>query len=305
MSEEEEKVTLRRLEPAIQKFIKVAVPTDLERLRKHQINIEKYQRSRLWDRLHEEHINAGRTVQQLRANVREMEKLCLRVRKEDLQSLQRMIDPVKEQASLAIKEFLQLHSESAEELKKRFSENEASLQVPLTRSTTIAAETFYNHEEEGGTSQIHGQVFLPLPEIPQDQNAAESWEILEEDLIELSNLVTDFSLLVNAQQEKVNRIEDNVSTAALNVEEGTKHLSRAAKYKLAALPVAGALIGGVVGGPIGLLAGFKVAGIAAALGGGVLGFTGGKLIQRKRQKMIENVSSSCPDLARHSDRECS
>ncbi|KAF7237186.1 Syntaxin-17 [Varanus komodoensis] len=282
MSEEEEKVTLRRLEPAIQKFIKVAVPTDLERLRKHQINIEKYQRSRLWDRLHEEHINAGRTVQQLRANVREMEKLCLRVRKEDLQSLQRMIDPVKEQASLAIKEFLQLHSESAEELKKRFSENEASLQVPLTRSTTIAAETFYNHEEEGGTSQIHGQ-----------------------DLIELSNLVTDFSLLVNAQQEKVNRIEDNVSTAALNVEEGTKHLSRAAKYKLAALPVAGALIGGVVGGPIGLLAGFKVAGIAAALGGGVLGFTGGKLIQRKRQKMIENVSSSCPDLARHSDRECS
>lgn len=41
MSEDEEKVNLRRLEPAIQKFIKVAIPTDLERLRKHQINIEK------------------------------------------------------------------------------------------------------------------------------------------------------------------------------------------------------------------------------------------------------------------------
>lgn len=41
MSEDEEKVKLRRIEPAIQKFIKVAIPTDLERLRKHQINIEK------------------------------------------------------------------------------------------------------------------------------------------------------------------------------------------------------------------------------------------------------------------------
>lgn len=41
MSEDEEKVKLRRLEPAIQKFIKIVVPTDLERLRKHQINIEK------------------------------------------------------------------------------------------------------------------------------------------------------------------------------------------------------------------------------------------------------------------------
>ncbi|XP_062987279.1 syntaxin-17 isoform X1 [Elgaria multicarinata webbii] len=304
MSEEEEKLNLRRLEPAIQKFIKVAVPTDLERLRKHQINIEKYQRSRLWDRLHEEHINAGRTVQQLRANIREMEKLCLRVRKEDVQSLQRMIKPVKEQASVAIKEFLQLHLESAEELKKQFNETEPSLQTSLTRSTTIGAETFYNHEDEGA-SHGYSQVLLPLPEIPQDQNAAESWEMLEEDLIGLSNLVTDFSVLVNAQQEKVDRIEDNVNTAVANVEEGTKNLSKAAKYKLAALPVAGALIGGIVGGPIGLLAGFKVAGIAAALGGGVLGFTGGKLIQRKKQKMIEGLSSSCPDLPRQSDRECS
>lgn len=80
---------------------------------------------------------------------------------------------------------------------------------------------------------------------------------------------------------------------------------QAAKYKLAALPVAGALIGGVVGGPIGLLAGFKLAGIAAVVGGGVLGFTGGKLIQRKKQKMIEKLTSSCPDLPSQTDKKCS
>ncbi|XP_004392399.1 PREDICTED: syntaxin-17 [Odobenus rosmarus divergens] len=302
MSEDEEKVKLRRLEPAIQKFIKIVIPTDLERLRKHQINIEKYQRCRIWDKLHEEHINAGRTVQQLRSNIQEMEKLCLKVRKDDLVLLKRMIDPVKEEASAAIAEFLQLHLESVEELKKQFNDEETLLQPSLTRSMTVGG-TFHTAEAEADPQNMT-QVYA-LPEIPRDQNAAESWETLEADLIELSQLVTDFSLLVNSQQEKIDSIEDHVNRAAVNVEEGTKNLGKAAKYKLAALPVAGALIGGVVGGPIGLLAGFKVAGIAAALGGGVLGFTGGKLIQRKKQKMMEKFTSSCPDLPSQTDKKCS
>ncbi|XP_045419097.1 syntaxin-17 isoform X1 [Lemur catta] len=302
MSEDEEKVKLRRLEPAIQKFIKIVIPTDLERLRKHQINIEKYQRCRIWDKLHEEHINAGRTVQQLRSNIREMEKLCLKVQKDDLVVLKRMIDPVKEEASTATAKFLQLHLESVEELKKQFNDEETLLQPPLTRSMTVGG-TFHTTEAEASSqslTQIHA-----LPEIPRDQNAAESWETLEADLIELNQLVTDFSLLVNSQQEKIDSIADHVNNAAVNVEEGTKNLGKAAKYKLAALPVAGALIGGAVGGPIGLLAGFKVAGIAAALGGGVLGFTGGKLIQRRKQKMMEKLTSSCPDLPSQTDKKCS
>ncbi|KAB0357489.1 hypothetical protein FD754_001645 [Muntiacus muntjak] len=238
MSEEEEKVKLRRLEPAIQKFTKIVIPTDLERLRRHQINIEKcYQRCRIWDKLHEEHINAGK-----------------------------LIDPVKEEASAATAEFLQLHLESVEELKKQFNDEETFLQPSLTRSMTVGG-TFHGTEDEADLQSMT-QIYA-LPEIPRDQNAAESWETLEADLIELSQLVTDFSLL------------------------------------LAALPVAGALIRGVVGGPIGLLAGFKVAGIAAALGGGVLGFIGGKLIQRRKQKMMEKLTSSCPDLPSQTDKKCS
>ncbi|NXA33914.1 STX17 protein, partial [Eudromia elegans] len=300
MSEEDEKVKLRRIEPAIQKFIKVAIPTDLERLRKHQINIEKYQRCRLWDRLHEEHINAGRTVQQLRSNMREMEKLCLRVRKEDIPVLQRMINPVKEEASFAIKEFLQLHSDSAEELKRQLEGQE---DISLTRSVTVGGETLCNAEGKDGSQSLI-QMYSPLPEIPQDENAAESWESLEE--VGQNTLMAILVLfLATSQQEKIDRIEDHVNSAAVNVEEGTKNLGKAAKYKLAALPVAGAVIGGVVGGPIGLLAGFKVAGIAAALGGGILGFTGGKLIQRKKQKMMEKFSSSCPELSHHTAKKSS
>lgn len=223
MSEDDDKVKLRRIEPAIQKFIKVAIPTDLERLRKHQINIEKYQRCRLWDRLHEEHINAGRTVQQLRANMREMEKLCLRVRQEDIPVLQRMINPVKDEASSAIKHFLQLHSESAEELKRQLEGQE---DASLTRSATVGGgETSYITEAKDGSQSLI-QICSPLPEIPQNENAAESWETLEEDLIQLSQLVTDLSVLVSSQQEKIDRIEDHVNSAAANTEEGTKNLAK-------------------------------------------------------------------------------
>ena len=58
-------------------------------------------------------------------------------------------------------------------------------------------------------------------------------------------------------------------------------------YRLAVLPVAGALLGGVLGGPIGLLAGFKAAGVAAALGGGALGFAGGNIVQKHRNTRLD------------------
>lgn len=56
---------------------------------------------------------------------------------------------------------------------------------------------------------------------------------------------------------------------------------------MAMLPVVGALLGGVLGGPLGLLAGFKVAGVAAALGGGALGYAGGNLVQKQRRATVD------------------
>ena len=58
---------------------------------------------------------------------------------------------------------------------------------------------------------------------------------------------------MNSQQEKIDSTEDHVNSAAVNVGEGTKTWGKAEKYKLAALPVAGALIRGEVKGQTGLL----------------------------------------------------
>ena len=62
------------------------------------------------------------------------------------------------------------------------------------------------------------------------------------------------------------------------------------------IPVAGACIGGLLGGPIGLIAGFKMAGVAAAVGGGFIGYQGGKIIRKKRDESIDAALSNLSDV---------
>ncbi|XP_067094922.1 syntaxin-17 isoform X2 [Osmerus mordax] len=276
MAEEGSKLTLRRLEAPIHKFTKVALPTDLERLEKHHSNIQKFQRCQQWDRLHQEHINASRTVQ-LRANIREMEKLCGRVRPEDGPALERLVQPIRDRASASARDFLLLHSIPTPP------------PVPLRPAHTSTCPPGRSHDDDDLYHPPPAtQTQLRLPEIPADQSAAESWDTLEGDLQQLRGLVTEFSLLVHSQQEKIDSIEDNVNTAVASVEEGTRSLGKAVGYSLAVLPVAGAVLGGVLAGPLGLLAGFKAAGVAAALGGGALGFAGGNLVQKSRNTRLES-----------------
>ncbi|XP_037130463.1 syntaxin-17 [Syngnathus acus] len=272
MAEGGSKLTLRRLEAPIHKFIKVALPTDLERLQKHHNNIVKYQQSQQWDRLHQEHINASRTVQQLRANIREMEKLCGHVRPEDATAVEKMVKPIKDRASAATRDFLRMHDDPA------LLSTPPSPPPDSARASGRGPDT---DEESVSGWQIQTQ----LPEIPSEESAAESWDNLEEDLKQLSGLVTSFSVLVHSQQEKIDSIEDNVNTAGANVEEGSKSLGKAVGYKLAILPLAGALLGAAVAGPLGLLIGLKAAS-AAVVGGSALGFAGGSLVKKHRKSLL-------------------
>lgn len=68
----------------------------------------------------------------------------------------------------------------------------------------------------------------------------------------------------------MNAVENIIEETNVNVEEGEKFLSKAARYKVAAYPLVGALLGTCIGGPVGLIAGVKVGGLAA-LGCGILG----------------------------------
>ncbi|XP_016139025.1 syntaxin-17 [Sinocyclocheilus grahami] len=220
MAEEAGKLPLLRLEPPIQKFIKVAIPTDLERLHQHQHNIEKFQRNSQWDKLHQEHINSSRTVQQLRSNLREMEKLCGRVRSADAEALEKLVQPIKDRASTAIQEFLWIHSNAINR------PDAPTIGKDSHKTISTASDMLHSDCDTGVPGSPVTQTQLLLPEIPPEQNAAESWDSLAEDLLELNGLVNEFTTLVHAQQEKIDSIEANVSIAAANVEEGTRSLGK-------------------------------------------------------------------------------
>ncbi|CAM9934458.1 unnamed protein product [Lampetra fluviatilis] len=294
-------VPLRRLEPALNKFTRVAIPTDLERLARHQANIEKYNSQQDWKLLHHEQINASRTVQQLQFNVREMEKLRLLLRTADGAAFEHIVQPARDLASSAIAAFLR---DPATSCPPAFSS------LPpcdlLVRGDVASGPTEGAGERGGPPStppsspQLQDQL-LALHEIPQEEDASESWEHLCEELTELNSLVTDFSYMVHNQQETIDSIEDKLEMASDNVRQGTKQIGKAAKSGTVMLPVAGAVLGGILGGPVGMLVGFKVAGVAAALGGGLLGFTGARAFQRHRRARVDaqlqQLSSSCPELS--------
>lgn len=70
---------------------------------------------------------------------------------------------------------------------------------------------------------------------------------------------------------------------------------QASKLKAVTYPLIGAAVGGVCGGPLGLAIGLK-AGAAIALGGGVLGYFGGRYFKKKQEEatdiQLDNLSSS-------------
>lgn len=69
------------------------------------------------------------------------------------------------------------------------------------------------------------------------------------------------------QKEDIEKIENNVEETQVNVHEGRRFLQKALKYKTMTYPVAGAVLGACMGGPIGLIAGIKLGGLSAACGG--------------------------------------
>ncbi|KAK3083062.1 hypothetical protein FSP39_012925 [Pinctada imbricata] len=194
---EVQKYSIRRLEPTIQKFLKI-IQIDIDRLRKHRSNFEKFSRLNDWSGFQKENINATRTVQQIKVNIKEIENTRKRIVDEDVEEFDKKTSGMKYDAIHAIQEFLCSN------------------------------------------------------------------------LVELNTMIHEFSSAVQSQQESIDRIEDNIEKAHENVRSGVTNLSKASKYKAAAFPVAGALLGTVIGGPVGFLAGLKI-GSVAAIGGGAAG----------------------------------
>ncbi len=124
------------------------------------------------------------SLQQLRANIREMEKLCARVRSEDTAALEALVKPVRDRASAAARDFLLLHS------------NPVSQPSSAAQPSSCVSRSCHTDEDVDEEPVSGRQIQLQLPEIPADQSAAESWDNLEEVCISGSSLF--FQVLNNA-----------------------------------------------------------------------------------------------------------
>lgn len=91
-----------------------------------------------------------------------------------------------------------------------------------------------------------------------------------------------------------------METALENVNEGQRNLAKAARLKTALYPVAGAFIGTCIGGPIGLLAGLKIGGLAA-IGGSLLGFAGGSGLKKMQETA---TTESVQDMTKSKSTPC-
>lgn len=252
-------VPIRILEHTILKFTDTALPHDLTRLRQHKENILLYHQRRNWERLNSEQVNASRTVQQLKRNFRALEDIRCQVREEDLQKFDTRLAGVKKEVVAAI---------------EAYGTVQRSVGPP-------ASHDLENMEFE--EMSVSEQSVL----IPRQEAAVESWEELQTNLVELSEVMNVLANEVKVQGRAVDGIAENIDVATSSVHAGQQELRKASRYKLYLLPVGGAIVGGivggVVGGPLGALAGLKVGAITLAAGG-TAGAVGGAYMGYWRKK---------------------
>lgn len=242
---------LRRFEPALRKF-QVALPADLARLQLHKLNMEKYYRSEAWFELNKEQINAARTVQQLKSHMKEIESTRNQIQSSDLALFDERIKPIQDEVRAGVDSFREVQQMYTQQKKHKEPKR-----MPFAKKRSPGLDVA---EVSNSSQQLQLQSQLVV-----EEDALVSWDSLNQGLVELNELIHDFSTLVHAS-----------------------------KLKAAAYPIVGAAVGGLVGGPVGLAVGLK-AGAAIAVGGGVLGFVGGKYMKKKQDDstdiQLENLSS--------------
>ncbi|XP_018789688.1 PREDICTED: syntaxin-17 [Bactrocera latifrons] len=290
-----EKIPLKQAEVSVRRFNDLAIPHHLSLLKNHRSNIEKSLALGDWNKIKKEEINATRVIKQIKNLLIEMDALRERVRSEDLERFDIMMEDGKSKAFQGMSEYLEL-----------------KLKAPSYNKYSGLLENYEEEETpppaEIGLTTAHRQVIPPIEtkyeqqeyQLQQRQACLDELEELQNEIRDLNGMYLNMHQLVQEQGNDVRIIADNAEEALENVQIGESNLRKALTYKKAMYPVVGALIGTCVGGPIGLVAGLKAGGLAA-VGCGILGFTGGSVLKSNpsinptvMQGNIEEESSQEP-----------
>ncbi|CAK9829261.1 STX17 [Anthophora retusa] len=263
------KQPIRRLEIQISNF-NVAIPHHVDLLKRHKNNIQKYQAQQEWEKINKENMNVSRIIKQLKELLYQIDTLRAQVLDADINEFDKLTANARASIMNAVREYMEL-------------------QLNLTNLSPISSK-----DEDQAESHPLDNRYVQLQEKQQElqhqETCLHAWSNLQGDIHQLHQLFVDFNKIVDDQKELVNSAEDNIEETNTNVVQGEKFLQKAARYKVAMYPLAGAVIGTCIGGPVGLIAGLKVGGLTA-LGCGILGFTGASLLKKKQIEMQKSRST--------------
>lgn len=111
-TENNDKIPLKQAEIAIRRFNDMAIPHHLGLLKNHRSNIEKSLALGNWSKIKKEEINAMRVIKQVKNLLLEMDDLRAKVRDEDLEKFDKMMDLGKQKAFEGMKEYMSKDIES-------------------------------------------------------------------------------------------------------------------------------------------------------------------------------------------------
>ena len=252
------------------------LPHHLGLLKNHRSNIEKSLALGDWNKIKKEEINAGRVIKQLKNLLIEMDSLRDKVREEDVERFDALMADGRKKAFEGMRDYLELQLKSPTATVR----SQSSLE---DNDTHIPSPT-YNSEYMQQLPPL--QVDLEQHQLAQRQACLEELENLQQEIGDLNGMFHNMRQMVSHQAESVQIVADNAEEALENVQAGESNLRKALSYKKAMYPVMGALLGTCVGGPIGMVAGLKAGGLAA-VGCGILGFTGGSVLKSNEEVLLQ------------------
>ncbi|XP_065094252.1 syntaxin-17 [Ochlerotatus camptorhynchus] len=267
------KIGLKLAEISIHKFNQT-IPQYLSLLKNHKCNIEKASSLKDWDRIKREQINATRVIKQMKYLILEIDKVRARVQEGDLERFDGAIEGAKKNAFTAMGEYLEAQQKMVSRSQSTYS---------------FTDEDYYTSQEQQDNQ--YGRQLVHVPEITSTYNreanelrqraeCLKEMETLQQEIVDIQDLFQTVHSMSHEQARMVDAVEENVEVTQGHVEEGETVLRKALKYKKAIYPMCGALLGSCIGGPIGLIVGLKAGGLAA-IGGGLVGFAGGRYVKEE------------------------
>lgn len=149
----------------------------------------------------------------------------------------------------------------------------------------------FDDEASFGLMQIQTDYNSLEHQLETRKACLQEFENLQREVEDLHCMFKSVSELVHDQSESVDAVADNAEEALENTQMAESQLRKAFTYKKAMYPIVGALVGTCIGGPIGLFVGVKAGGIAA-VGCGILGFTGGSVLKANEGVTAEGIQGA-------------